>query len=61
MGEPNEPTRVDVLAAREMVKARVHPAHHRDIDAGKWDKWGAMEAAYQQLIRERAGAVVTDG
>jgi len=49
---PNKPTHADTLKAREIVKARNHPAHHRAIDAGDWDAWGEMERAYEQLIRE---------
>jgi hypothetical protein len=58
---PNETTRSDILAARERVKAKTHPAHHGDIDAGHWDAWGEVQRALQDMIRERKGEEVDDG
>jgi hypothetical protein len=58
---PNETTRSDILQARERVKAKIHPAHHGDIDAGKWDAWGKVQAELRDMIRERKGEEVADG
>jgi hypothetical protein len=58
---PNETTRTDILQARERVKAKIHPAHWRDIDAGKWDAWGKVQGELRDMIRERKGEEVADG
>lgn len=55
MTDPNIPTKADILEARERVKRGVPSSHWRDIDEGKWDAWGAVQAALNELIRERAG------
>lgn len=55
MTDPNQATRADILAARERVKAKVHPAHACDIDAGLWDAFGMVQGELQEMIRERAG------
>lgn len=55
MTDPNTPTKADILEARERVKRRTNPAHYGDIDAGKWDAFGAVQDALNELIRERAG------
>jgi hypothetical protein len=58
---PNEFTRSDILQARERVKAKIHPAHHGDIDAGKFDPWGLVQGELRDMIRERQGEEVADG
>lgn len=55
MTAPNKPSKSDILAAREAVKARNHPAHYGAIDAGDWDNWGAVQSALAELIRKRNG------
>lgn len=56
MTDPNQPTKADIIAARERVKAQTHPAHHRDIDAGLWDAWGKVQDAIKGMIREQKEA-----
>lgn len=53
MTDPNQPNRADILAARERVKAKIHPAHWRDIDEGKFDPWRLVQDELAQLIRQR--------
>lgn len=53
MNEPNQPSKADIIAAREIAKSRTHPAHGGDIDAGKWDAYGAVQSALAELIRQR--------
>ncbi len=36
--------------ARARVKAINNPAHWRDIDAGLWDSWGAVQAALRDVL-----------
>lgn len=60
MNSPNVPTQADILAARAIVKSRNHPAHHRDIDAGKWDAWDCMARAIVEAIRRREGEAEGD-
>ena len=52
---PNEFTKADTLAAREIVKGWVTPAFHTAIDAGEFDPWLLMERARAQVIRARTG------
>ena len=52
---PNEFSKADTLAAREIVKGWVTPAFHRAIDAGEFDPWLLMERARAQVIRARTG------
>jgi hypothetical protein len=61
MTDPNTPTHTDILAARERVKAKIHPAHHGDIDAGKFDPWALVQGELRDMIRERKGEEVVDG
>ena len=58
MTDPNKATQSDILEARERVKATTHPAHHGDIDLGHWDKWGKIQGALADMIRERNGEEV---
>lgn len=55
MTAPNTPSKSDIIAARELVKARNNPAHWGAIDAGHWDKWGEVQSALAELIRQRTG------
>ena len=55
MTEPNMPTKADILEARERVKRKMTPAFAKAIDAGELDKWGLMQDALAELIRERTG------
>lgn len=60
MTSPNKPSKADILAARELVKSRNNPAHYRAIDAGEWDKWGQVQGALAELIRQREGEEVSE-
>lgn len=55
MTAPNNPSKTDIKAAREIVKARNNPAHYSAIDAGEWDNYGAVQSALAELIRKREG------
>lgn len=55
MTDPNTFSLSDTLAARELVKSWMHPAFHRDIEAGKLDDTGNMDKARAQVIRARTG------
>ncbi len=50
---PNEPSKADILAAREIVKQWLPPSFRKAIDAGDLDGFGLFERAMAQLIRER--------
>jgi hypothetical protein len=52
MTEPNKLAKSDILAARELVKLRNHPAHYAAIDAGKWDAFDNMQNAIAEVIRK---------
>lgn len=51
MTEPNQFSQSDILAARELVKSRNHPAHYKNIDDGLWDNFQAMRDAMAEIIR----------
>lgn len=55
MTAPNTPSKSDIIAARELVKARNNPAHWNAIDAGEWDNYSAVQSALAELIRKRNG------
>lgn len=61
MTEPNEFTHEDILEAREIVKGGVPKSHWRDIDAGLWDPWGAMDKAKAIVLQQRKAEEVSDG
>ena len=53
MTDPNTPTKADILEARERVKRRLPPSFEKAIDAGELDRWGLVQGALNELIRER--------
>lgn len=55
MTDPNKPTQSDILEARERVKRKMTPAFAKAIDAGEFDRWGLVQDALAELIRERNG------
>lgn len=60
MTDPNKPTQSDILEARERVKAKIHPAHWPEIDAGKFDPWRLVQDELAQLIRQREEEEVSE-
>lgn len=58
MTDPSKATQSDILEARERVKQGVPKSHWRDIDLGHWDKWGKIQGALADMIRERNGEEV---
>jgi hypothetical protein len=50
-----------ILAARALMKTRLTPAFHRDVDAGKLDGFGLYRWAEQQALKKRAETPDTDG
>ena len=56
MTEPNEPTREDILAAREIMKGWLTPAFAKPVDAGELDGFALFNRAMAQLIKDRTEA-----
>jgi hypothetical protein len=54
---PNEITRADTLAARELMKGWLTPAFAKAVDAGELDGFALWDRAIAQLIRERGEGV----
>lgn len=50
---PNEPSRADIIAARELMLTWLTPAFRKPVLAGELDGYGLFNRAMAQLLRER--------
>lgn len=56
MNEPNQPSKSDILAARNRIKQWLPPSFAKDIDAGLLDGWSLYNRAMADIMRERTDA-----